>query len=172
MPKKEKTIVNPSPIDEPSIGFAKPVGPPVWWYSAFAVIVILFLIVILLSFLRFWLRGNDTSQVDTISSATPKPTNAPYSPNTFLSPLPYENFTITYSRGGAISSDTKKVLTLNDVVLILNQDTVEHKIFIQNKMYLLSPNEVYAHKVSSKELLVIKLEDKTERYKIFTFVIQ
>ena len=172
MPKKDKSVFTPSPIDEPSIGFAKLVGPPVWWYSAFAVLVILFFIIILLSFFRFWLRESSTETSLKKISNTPKPTNAPYRQDSFLSPLPYDNFNITITQGGLVKSDNMRVLKLNDLLLIFNQDTVDHRITIQSKQYVLSPNEMYAYKVSSTSIISLLLELTNAQNKVFSFVVQ
>lgn len=172
MPKKDKSVFSSSPIDEPSIGFAKPVGPPVWWYSAFAVLIILFLIIVLLSFLRFWLRGSNSETSTNKISTTPRPTNAPYRQDSFISPLPYDNFNITITQGGMVKSDDMRALKLNDVLLVFNQDTVGHRITIQSKQYLLTPNEMYAYKVSSSSIISLSLELANAQKKVFSFVVQ
>jgi hypothetical protein len=172
MSKKDKPVLSSSPIDEPRIGFAKPVGPPPWWYSAFAVVIILFLIIILLSFLRFWLLGNNSSTSSKLISTTPKPTNAPNRQDSYISPLPYDNFNVTITQGGTVTSDDIRTLKVDDMLLIFNQDTIDHTITIQSKQYRLSSNAMYAHKISARGTLKLEIVAVNGSTSSFAFTVQ
>jgi len=65
-----------------------------------------------------------------------------------------------------------RALKLNDVLLVFNQDTVGHRITIQSKQYLLTPNEMYAYKVSSSSIISLSLELANAQNKVFSFVVQ
>ncbi len=172
MPKKDKSEFSPSPIDEPSIGFAKPVGPPVWWYSALAVAIILFLLIILLSFFRFWLRGNSTDSSTKMNSTTPQPTNAPYRPNSILTPLAFENIQIDITETGPTTKSVKSVIHKDDVIVIINKDIASHTIRIQSKSYEVAPMEAFAYKVTTKEKVTIEILSTNGTSKVFAYIVQ
>lgn len=176
MSKNVPRVESSSPIEEPSVGFARPSGPPAWWYSAFGVVVILFLVIVSLSLFRMWLQPpandntNTTSSVETKQQTTP--TNVPYRPSDSLTLEAYQNVEITITGEGVMAPDTARSLKLDDVLLIFNKDLVARTIKIQGKSISLAPNEVHVYKVFSKDIVTLEVTDSAGLSKAFTFIVQ
>ena len=171
MAKTDKPIGDTSPLDEPSIGFARPSGPPIWWYSALAVAIGLFLIIIALTFVRR-LVSPPTEQTTNKTIPTVTPTNAPFRPSTVETPLSFENIQIDITASGSAMITPKTVIQRDDVILLMNKDEVKRNVRIQGTPYTLGPKEAFAYKVTTKDKVSVEILLPNGTNKVFAFVVR
>ncbi len=169
-----KRINEPPSWDGPHIGFAKPTKPPMWWYVALTIMALLFITIILLFVYRMILKslGGISTSTTATSSKSADLKVSPYLPQSFSSPLPFQDFEILITKDGITSPPLPPSLHIDDVVSIFNTDTVAHQVIIQEKSYSLSPNEVHGYKISKKDILKIEILDKGKPNRTFSFLIK
>jgi len=153
-----------SPLDDPQIGFVESAERPMWWNYAIAVVIVLFLVVLMLYIVRIAVRS-----IPSPSAELAQPTLTKTAPTTTA---PNQNFEIMITPDGISAADTKRILNVDDVVLISNKDTVAHNIVIQDVTYTVSPNEIYAHKTSTRGTLKLVIVGAQGTNTTLTFTVR
>ncbi len=110
----------------------------------------------------------------TTSKAIPtvSPTNAPYRPSTIETPLAFENIQIDITASGSAMITSKTIIRRDDVILLMNKDTLKRDIRIQGAPYSLGPKEAFAYKVTTRDKVSVEILSSDGTNKVFAFVVR
>jgi hypothetical protein len=111
-----------------------------------------------------------------VATIIPQQTNSSpvYKPyvNTLLTPPPFDTVTLTFTAEGVSVAGEKSKVATNDVISIVNQDSINHSVRIQEREIVLEPGSAYGYPVTANNTATITVVLDNSMTDTYTYEIQ